>query len=228
MRKSAMPDDLHGHVDLYCERTGPEFWSEPVNALTNLAFVIAGLWGLYEARKRNSDGFVLLLCWWVVAIGVGSFLFHTFASRLTMWADILPIAGFTLAYTLFNLRRFLGFGWPKALAIFFAFYIVAGVITALVPEWLRVASNGSTGYLPPFLALVFFGSWVIRAGNPAGWFNIAAAGMFVVSVTFRALDPVVCDAVPLGTHFLWHTFNGVMLGVVLTAVVFRGGQSRAA
>lgn len=221
-----MPENLHTHIDLYCERTGPEFWSEPVNAVTNLAFVAAGLWGLYEARKRNADGFVLLLCWWVVAIGVGSFLFHTFATTLTMWADILPIAGFTLAYTLFNLRRFLGFAWPKALAIFFAFYVVVGILTALVPEWLRVASNGSTGYLPPFLALVFFGIWVIRSGNPAGWFNIAAAGMFVVSVTFRALDPVVCETLPLGTHFLWHSFNGLMLGVVLAAVVFRGTERR--
>ncbi len=211
--------ELHAHIDLYCERTGPEFWSEPVNALTNLAFVAAGLWGVWAARKRQADGFVLLLCWWVVAIGVGSFLFHTFADQLTMWADILPIAGFTLAYTLFNLRRFLGYSWPRSLAIFFAFYIVAGVVTALVPDWLRVASNGSTGYLPPFLALIFFGILVIRAGNPIGWFNIAAAGIFVLSVMFRAIDPLVCDAMPLGTHFLWHSFNGLMLGVVLAAVV---------
>lgn len=223
-----MFEHLHDHIDIYCERTGPEFWSEPVNALTNLAFVIAGLWGLRQARKGRPDAFVQLLCWWVVAIGVGSFLFHTFATTLTMWADILPIAGFTLAYTWFNLRRFLGFAWPKALLIFVSFYIAAGVITALVPDWLREASNGSTGYLPPFLALVFFGAWVIRAGNPVGWFNMAAAGIFLVSVTFRALDPVVCGTLPLGTHFLWHSLNGLMLGVILAAVVFRRGQAQPA
>lgn len=217
-----MLNDLHTHLDLYCERTGPEFWSEPVNALTNLAFVAAGLWGLSVARRKNADGFVLLLCWWVVAIGIGSFLFHTFATRLTMWGDILPIAGFTLAYTLFNLRRFLGFAWPKALTIFVVFYAVVGVLTLLVPDWLREASNGTTGYLPPFLALLVFGLWMLGAGNSAGWFNIAAVGIFIVSVTFRALDPLVCDAMPLGTHFLWHAFNGLMLGVVLAGVVFRG------
>src|SRR5690606_22042845 len=131
---AAMFDDLHAAIDIYCERTGPEFWSEPVNALTNLAFVAAGLWGVAALRRRGrDDGFALLLAWWVVAIGVGSFLFHTFATRLTMWADILPIAGFTLAYTLFNLRRFLGFSWAKSLAIFFAFYVVAGLLTASVP-----------------------------------------------------------------------------------------------
>ena len=55
-------ENLHSHIDLYCDRTGPEFWSEPVNALTNLAFVIAGLWGLREARRRNAEGFVIALC----------------------------------------------------------------------------------------------------------------------------------------------------------------------
>lgn len=220
-----MFDDLHLHVDLYCERTGPEFWSEPVNALTNLAFVAAGLWGVWMAKRRRSGGFALLLCWWVVAIGLGSFLFHTFANRLTMWADILPIAGFTFAYTLFTLRRFLNFGWPKALAIFAGFYVAAGVLAFLVPDWLREASNGSTGYLPPFLALVFFGIWLLRSGNAAGWYNLAAAGIFLISVTFRAIDPLVCETMPLGTHFLWHSFNGLMLGVLLLAVVRKGALS---
>lgn len=217
-----MFDDLQARLDLYCERTGPEFWSEPVNALTNLAFVAAGFWGLYATRRRGGDAFSELLCWWAVAIGIGSFLFHTFANRLTMWADILPIAGFTLAYTLFNLRRFMGFAWLPALAIFAAFYVAAGIVAAQVPDWLRDASNGSTGYLPPFLALLVFGLLVLRSGHPAGWYNLAAAGIFVVSVTFRALDPHVCEAMPLGTHFLWHTLNGLLLGVLLAAVARYG------
>lgn len=222
-----MFDDLQTRFDLYCERTGPEFWSEPVNALTNLAFVMAGLWGLYATRRRGKDAFSELLCWWVVAIGVGSFLFHTFATRLTMWADILPIAGFTLAYTLFNLRRFMGLPWLSSLMAFVAFYVVAGVFTALVPDWLRDASNGSTGYLPPFLALFVFGLLVLRSGHPAGWYNLAAAGIFVVSVSFRALDPHVCEAMPLGTHFLWHTLNGLLLGVLLAAVARYGAAGDA-
>ncbi|MEQ1951655.1 ceramidase domain-containing protein [Mesorhizobium yinganensis] len=218
---------LFAHIDLYCERTGPEFWSERVNALTNLAFIAAGLWGVYAVRRRGTDLFSELLAWWVVAIGIGSAVFHTFATSLTIWFDIVPIAGFTLAYTLFNLRRFVGMAWPKAVTIFGAFYIVVGAITVMVPAWLRAASNGTTGYLPPFLALIFFGILVARAGSPAGWYNIAAASIFVCSVICRVIDPLVCESFPLGTHFLWHLLNGLMLGVLLAAVARYGAPGRA-
>ena len=40
-------------VDAYCERTGPEYWSEPVNALTNLAFLLAAL---VMARRLRGPG----------------------------------------------------------------------------------------------------------------------------------------------------------------------------
>ena len=35
--------DWHRRIDGYCERTGPEFWAEPVNAATNAAFLVAAL-----------------------------------------------------------------------------------------------------------------------------------------------------------------------------------------
>jgi hypothetical protein len=221
-----MLDSLLASVDLYCERTGPGLWAEPVNAVSNLTFIAAGLWGVYEVRLRRTGRLAEMLAWWVVAIGIGSTLFHTFANQMTIWADILPIAGFTLVYTVFNLRRFLGFGWGKVTIIFVAFYAVAAAATWLVPEWLRLASNGSTGYLPPFLALLFFGALVTANGKPAGWYNLAAATIFAVSVTFRTIDARVCEALPLGTHFLWHVLNGLMLGILLAAVAKCGAPGR--
>jgi hypothetical protein len=38
------------------------------------------------------------------------------------------------------------------------------------------------------------------------------AAILVASLTFRSLDMAVCAALPVGTHFLWHVLNGVMLG----------------
>lgn len=32
-------------LDLYCERCSPDFWAEPVNALTNISFLVAAFFG---------------------------------------------------------------------------------------------------------------------------------------------------------------------------------------
>jgi len=209
-------------IDNYCERTGPELWSEPLNALTNLAFIAAGIWGLILVRGNRTGSFAALLAWMAVLIGLGSGLFHTWANGLTKWGDIIPIALFVFTFTLFVLRRFLGFGWAVSVVLFVAFYAAAGFLTYLVPPWLVVATNGSSGYLPAFLAMLVFGLWVSARGHPAGKYMLAGAGIFVASVTFRIIDPNVCESMPIGTHFLWHTLNGLLLGVLLTAAALHG------
>jgi hypothetical protein len=45
----------------------------------------------------------------------------------------------------------------------------------------------------------------------------AAAATLAVSLVFRSIDMAVCDAVPLGTHFLWHSLNGLALYLLLRA-----------
>lgn len=217
-----MNPTLFEAVDNYCERTGPEFWSEPINALTNLAFIAAGIWGLVLVSRHRTGGFAGLLAWWAIVIGIGSGIFHTFANRLTVWADVMPIALFIFMFVLFTLNRFLGFGWPRTIAVFVAFIAVAGVLTWAVPDWLRAASNGSTGYLAAPLGLAFFGAWLVMRGHPAGKYELAGLAIFAISVTFRIIDPSVCEALPIGTHFLWHTLNGLLLAVLLTAAARYG------
>ncbi len=222
-----MNSTLLAAVDLYCERTGPELWSEPLNALSNLAFIAAGIWGLREIRRRRAGGFAEILGWWVVAIGVGSFIFHTWATRLTVWFDVVPIAAFTLAYSLFAFRHLIGLAWPRAVLAFVVFFAVAAVLTLLVPQSLADATNGTTGYLPAFLALVFFGLYLPATGKPFGWFIFAAACLFLVNCFFRIVDMSVCPWLPIGTHFLWHLGNGLMLGILLAAAARRGEAMRA-
>lgn len=69
-------------VDLYCERLGPGLWAEPLNASSNLTFLIAAwaIWHLADVRHTLS-GSIWLLVVLVIAIGTGSLLFHTFATR---------------------------------------------------------------------------------------------------------------------------------------------------
>jgi hypothetical protein len=40
---------------------------------------------------------------------------------------------------------------------------------------------------------------------------------FAAALTFRVLDLEVCNTWPAGTHFLWHLFNGLAVGLALRA-----------
>ena len=89
--------DWSAQIDSYCERLGPGFWAEPVNAVSNAAFLIAAfiLW-----RKLRGQGLPLAmgLVGILAAIGIGSFLFHSFATRWAALADVLPILIYILVY----------------------------------------------------------------------------------------------------------------------------------
>jgi hypothetical protein len=201
--------DWFERVDNYCERTGPDYWSEPVNALTNAAFLVAAL--VMARRLRGHDlplarAMVAVLA----AIGVGSFLFHTHANRLTGLMDVLPILAFILLYVFAATRDFLGARpWLAGLAVL-AFFPYAA---ALVPVFARIPGVAvSAGYAPvPLLILVYALALRRRAPETARGMALGA-GILVVSLFFRSIDQAVCDAFPLGTHFLWHLLNALMLG----------------
>lgn len=221
-------DRLFTALDIYCERTDAGFWSEPVNALTNLLILCAGFFGLAQVRSRKTGVYAKVLCWWVVVIGLGSLLFHTTAIELTKWADIIPIATFTLAMSIFCLRRFSGLNWPKTAAYFISYFALISIITWLIPSWLSEATNNTTAYLPALAGFAFFGIVALIYGSPAGWFCIVCAVLLFAGFVFRAIDQDVCQAFPLGTHFMWHVLIAVMLAVTLTAVARYGAPRNLA
>jgi uncharacterized membrane protein len=45
------------------------------------------------------------------------------------------------------------------------------------------------------------------------------AAILILSLTFRTLDEPLCGVVPVGTHFLWHILNGLMLGWMIVVYV---------
>lgn len=86
-------------VDLYCERLSAEFWAEPINALTNIAFIIAA-WGIWQMSRRSSalSPGIWMLIVTGIAIGGGSFTFHTVATNWARVPDIVPILVFQLVF----------------------------------------------------------------------------------------------------------------------------------
>lgn len=201
--------DWSAQIDSYCERLGPGFWAEPVNAVSNAAFLIAAfiLW-----RKLRGQGLPLAmgLVGILAAIGIGSFLFHSFATRWAALADVLPILIYILVYIYTANRAYWGLSpWP-ALGLTAAFLPYAAATTPVF-IWLGVG-GGSAGYAPvPLLILIY--AVLLRNRLPQVSKGLAiGAGLLILSLTFRTIDLPACADFPLGTHFLWHVLNAVMLG----------------
>lgn len=201
--------DWNAAVDSYCERLDAAFWAEPLNAATNLAFLLAA--GVMAWRLRGAHlPFANILVAILAAIGIGSFLFHTFATRWAGLADTLPILLFILAYIFVATRDFLGAS-PRmaalAVAAFFPFAALTVPLFALIP---RLGS--SAGYAPVPVLLIGY-ALALRRRAPATARNMALAGaLVIVSLTFRSLDAPLCALWPIGTHFVWHILNGILLG----------------
>jgi hypothetical protein len=202
-------------IDLYCERVTPSFWAEPLNALSNIAFLIAAC-AAYDLWRRGGKGdpAILTLIVVVAVVGLGSFAFHTLATQGAMLLDVTPIGFFIYGYFLLALRRFLVLSWPLALTLLGSFIVVSFALASYVP---REVLNGSSGYLPALAALIVFG-WLLR-GHGAGSAMLVAASLFVVSLIFRIIDLYVCARFPIGTHFLWHVLNAAVLYTVLRGAI---------
>ncbi len=104
-----MADRKMKHIDLYCERLGAEFWAEPINALTNIAFFLAA-WGAWRLSRQSSSlsASIWVLIASILAIGSGSFVFHTVATNWARVLDVVPILVFQLLFLWFYGRQVMG------------------------------------------------------------------------------------------------------------------------
>jgi hypothetical protein len=220
------------YIDSYCERTAPGLWNEPANAVSNVAFLIAAavLIRLLAAGPRRAPVSVWLLPVLLGVVGGCSLSFHTFATTATAALDTLSILAFILTAVVLLVhwmwRVRWRWAWPAAPA-----YLVAalGVNAALLLAGERATVGG---YLPALLGLVGFGVAVRYTAPPdaagAGRRLLLAGAVFAVSLTLRTADGAVCGGFPVGTHFLWHLLNAVVLYLVGLAVVRRWQQTVAA
>lgn len=194
-------------IDAYCERLGPAYWAEPINAVTNAAFLIAAavMWG----RSRGLP-VARLLCAILAVIGVGSFLFHTHATAWAAMADTLPIAVFILVYLFATNRDIVR--WPLWAAVLgtIAFFPYAALATPVF-DALPFFTISSFYWCVPLLIIGYAAA--LHRRHPATARGLAlGAAILTLSLVFRSLDDPLCPHVPTGTHFMWHILNAVMLG----------------
>ncbi|MGK3200101.1 hypothetical protein [Amycolatopsis sp. MEPSY49] len=192
------------YVDGYCERVGPGLWGEPLNDLSNLAFLVAAVlvW-----RLAAGDRIGRLLAALIGLVFVASGVFHLVATRWAGAADSGAILVFVLVYAVVFVREYWSRRW--------AWVAVPGFLALTV----GTALLGGGLYLAPLIGLFAFAA-VLAVQRDTAWTHFAVAGaVFALSLSLRTLDRDVCAYVPVGTHFLWHLLNGLVLYLVSRAVI---------
>jgi hypothetical protein len=193
-------------VDIYCERLDASFWAEPINAISNLSFIVAGFF-LWRLRTPRSSLMAIL----VILIGLGSFSFHTVANRLTGLLDVLAIALYLVAFAFLIPKQWsrnsLLIQLGSVLMLIVSIVLAQSLMAYLKPAlpWLP-----SGMYLGAWLALMMFALVTQYSNKEAARFLWLAVIVFPVSLMSRQLDMPLCDSIG-GTHWLWHLFNGITL-----------------
>lgn len=194
-------------IDNYCERIDASFWSEPINALTNIAFVLAGLCAFYLlSKQQNKTIHLTVLASFMIIIGIGSFLFHTFANQWSLFADIIPIYLFQLIFLWAYQRYLLSFSITQILVVY-ALFISCILLTRFLPFNI----NGSEMYLPTIAIMVLFSFAAKLKNKRVDCYLLYASLLFSVALIMRTIDESICQHLPLGTHFGWHLLNAGVL-----------------
>ncbi len=208
-------------IDLYCERLGPGLWVEPANALTNLAFLAAAWasWRIARCSEARPGGITLLLGL-MVTIGIGSGLFHTFATTWAQLLDVIPILLFTMWYTWLYARRVISVGRDHSGVLVGGFFVAA-----MVSRRFHAVLNGSLMYAPAFLILLGLGVFHFKKSKQERGALLAASGVFILALFFRTIDQAVCPRFPLGTHFLWHVLDAAVLYLASRALILNWSKA---
>lgn len=212
-------------VDIYCERTSAAFWAEPLNALSNIAFLLAALWAAAEAKRRTPrDRMIWLLIAMAALVGLGSFSFHTYANVWSSYADTLPIWSFVAVFVGVAMQRIGGLKPGRVMIIGLGVAALVTVLTLAADDGSTSAQapdalNGSGQYAPAVVALLVFTFFTQRRRHPARLWIAAATVTFLASLVFRTIDLTVCASFPYGSHFIWHLLNGLMVAMLLQMLI---------
>lgn len=207
-------------IDQYCERVGDGYFAEPVNALSNLVFLVTAFYAWKWLKKNNSQDIEFLaLIALMVAIGLGSLSFHIFASGLSQLADLVPIFLFQLFYLWLYTRLVWGYRWPARLLL--------GLVLLLsfaISSGFQAYLNGSLLYAPTLAVLVIISVYHRISSKAAAGLATVALLVFSLALAFRTLDRELCPVIEIGTHFMWHLLNGLVIYLLFRLlVIYRAG-----
>ena len=202
-------------MDAYCERVGMGILAEPLNAFSNVSFLLAA-WAAWVLARRTGAlsagvGALILLG---ASVGVGSILWHTVPNMLTLILDSVPILVFIMWYVWLYARNVAGMR-PS----FAAASAVAFLVATLLAFPLSGVLHGAPVYTPGLVVTLVLGVFHARERTAARFALLAAAGVYLAALFFRTIDNEVCPVLPIGTHFIWHLLIGLVTYLAMRPLI---------
>lgn len=208
-------------MQTYCERCGPGLFDEPINATSNVVFLLAA-WAAWRfgVRHRAVTVGLCVLIGMSVAIGVGSALWHTFATPWASFLDVVPIMLFQLSF-LWLYGRQIAMLNRTTIVLLLIGYIGAGHWLLTYSEWL----NGVLIYGPTFFVSWAVGLHYYLSERRERCILLCSAMVFCLALFCRTIDLVICRQFPIGTHFMWHVLNGLVVYLAMRALIVDRSRS---
>ena len=165
-------------MDAYCERVGMGVFAEPLNAVSNVSFLLAALaaWVLATRTGALSAGVRVLIAIGA-SVGIGRILWHTYPNMLTLILDIVPILIFICWFIWLYTRNVIGMR---------SLFAVASVAAFLLATFLAFpfsgVLHGAIVYSPGLIVTLVLGVLHAREQRSARFTLLAAAGVYLAAL----------------------------------------------
>ena len=185
----------------YCERNSIETFAEPLNAISNVAFVLCGI--IFFLRKGMIKN---PLPYSVILIGLSSFLFHYIPISFFSTLDVFSILLFVVLYNTLLTKKILNYSYFKSALSSFILILLSFLLGILFSKTIISTSSFYLGLLSYMIYIAF----LLKKVSNIKYFLIAII-LFSISLIFRSVDIYLCDFISFGTHFVWHILNSLVI-----------------
>ena len=127
---------LIGEASRWCERVSGGLFREPLNTLSNLGFMVSGLymfWIICNDKQDSSNPFIgitpisLLYASVVIFLGPGSMLMHGTNTNWGGWADNLSMIMFIILPWLYNIYSMSDWTSKKLISIYISIVLIYSI-----------------------------------------------------------------------------------------------------
>jgi len=195
---------------------------EPVNAASALAFlIVAGVWIVRLRGRWRTRPFITCCLPLMIVGGVGGTVYHAFrAHRVWLMLDWVPILVLCITAGVYLWAKLLRQRWAYALLLIPAVVIVLTLNFGLIFHRNFRVAIPVTYALLGMVILVPAAGVLIKTRGRNGLFTLAAVVCFALALLARTTDSRWPEAIPMGTHFLWHLF-GALAAYLMIAYIYR-------